>query len=293
MMTETTPKHPWLLAIRPKTLTGAVAPVVIGASLALHDVGEGFQWIPFILSLAFAVVMQIDANLANDYYDYLKGSDDEDRLGPKRAVSQGWISPRAMRIALAFVTISACLIGFPLVYYGGWWLVSIGVACAVFAFLYSTLFSYIALGDLLVLIFFGIVPVGFTYYIQAQDWTLPVTLCAIANGLVTDNLLIVNNYRDMDQDKAHNKRTLVVLTGRRTAFGLYVAFGFIAVALTTIALYIQNSLTNAPLLLIYIAIHIITAKKMLRRSGKELNITLGETARNIIIFAILTAIALI
>ena len=282
----------WIKASRPKTLTGAVAPVLIGGMLALHDIGEGFQWLPFILCLAFALVMQIDANFVNDYYDYIKGTDDEERLGPKRAVASGWITPKAMKRGIAVVTVIACLIGLPLAFYGGWWLVAIGLACVVFCFLYSTLFSYIALGDLLVIIFFGIVPVGFTYYIQTHDWTTAVTLCALANGLVTDNLLIVNNYRDIDQDRKHNKRTLVVLLGRQASFCLYVALGIIAIILALVALYLLGNTLWSPLLGIYGAIHLLTAAKMHRLTGADLNIILGATARNILIFALLLCFSL-
>ena len=283
----------WLKAIRPKTLTGALAPVLIGGMLALHDVGDQFRWLPFILCVAFALVMQIDANLANDYFDYLKGTDDEERLGPKRAVASGWITPKAMRRALIIVTALACLIGFPLAYFGGWWLIVVGLACVVFCFLYSTLFSYIAMGDLLVLIFFGIVPVGFTYYLQVGDWTLPVTLSAIANGLVTDNLLIVNNYRDIDQDRKHHKRTLVVLIGRKAAFWLYIALGIIAVALSFIALYLLGNVVFTPFLGVYLAIHFLTAWHMYRLTGAELNLILADTARNILIFALLLSLGII
>ncbi len=283
----------WTKAIRPKTLTGALAPVLIGGMIALHDIGDQFRWLPFLLCVVFALVMQIDANLANDYYDYLKGADDEERLGPKRAVASGWITPEAMGRALWIVTAIACLIGLPLAYYGGWWLIGIGVACVVFCFLYSTLFSYIAMGDLLVLVFFGIVPVGFTYYLQAGEWTLPVTLCAIANGLVTDNLLLVNNYRDIDQDRKHNKRTLVVLIGRQSAFWLYVSFGFIAVALAFIALHLLGNTIWTPLLGIYLGIHLLTAARMHQRTGTELNLSLADTARNILIFALLLSLAIL
>ena len=285
-------KSKWIKAIRPKTLTGALAPVLIGGMLALHDVGDSFRWLPFILCVVFALMMQIDANLANDYYDYLKGSDDEERLGPKRAVASGWITPQAMKRALWIVTVIACLIGLPLAYLGGWWLIGIGIACVVFCFLYSTLFSYIAMGDLLVLIFFGIVPVGFTYYLQTGEWTLPVTLCAIANGLVTDNLLIVNNYRDIDQDRKHNKRTLVVLIGRQSAFWLYVALGVIAVILSIIALYLLGCNIWMPLLGVYLGIHFLTAARMHRRIGRDLNLTLAETARNILIFALILCLVI-
>lgn len=146
----------WVLAARPKTLTGAAVPVMIGVSLAAKDVGwEHFQVIPAIFCFFFAFVMQIDANFINDYFDCIKGNDDkETRLGPKRACSEGWITLPAMRRGLIITTISAAILGLPLIIYGGLEMIIIGLVCVIFCFLYTTTLSYWGLGDLLVLIFF-------------------------------------------------------------------------------------------------------------------------------------------
>ena len=161
----------WFLAARPKTLSGAAVPVMIGLSLAYSDAGlyEGnvFNWTAAILCLLFAFIMQIDANFINDFVDYAKGTDNrETRLGPERACTQGWVSIEKMKHVIASTTVLACLVGLPLVYYGGLEMVLIGLLCVVFCFLYTTHLSYVGLGDLLVLVFFGIVPVSITYYIQ-------------------------------------------------------------------------------------------------------------------------------
>ena len=126
----------WLLAARPKTLTGAAVPVMIGLSLAWTHVDE-YQWLPAILCLLFAFIMQIDANFVNDYFDFLKGNDDETRLGPKRACAMGWVDAKVMRRAIIIVTVLACVVGLPLVLYGGLEMVLIGALCVLFCFLYT------------------------------------------------------------------------------------------------------------------------------------------------------------
>ena len=222
----------WLLAARPKTLTGAAVPVMLGCGLAAAD--GGFVLLPAVLCLAFALLMQIDANLINDLWDYLKGSDGEDRLGPERACAQGWITPKSMRRGIAATTLAACAAGCGLIAYGGWWLIAVGAACVLFAFLYTAgpyPLAYHGWGDMLVLLFFGFVPVGCTYYVLCGGWTWQVAVVAAACGLVIDTLLMVNNYRDREQDARSGKRTLVVRLGERAGQRLYLLSGFAAAAL--------------------------------------------------------------
>ena len=169
----------WFLAARPKTLTGAAVPVMIGLSLAWKDAqqyaGDVFNWWAAALCLLFAFIMQIDANFINDFVDYAKGTDDrETRLGPERACTQGWVSIERMRHAIAATTVLACLVGLPLVWFGGLEMVLIGILCVVFCFLYTTHLSYMGLGDVLVLVFFGLIPVSITYYIQLHTTTVEV-----------------------------------------------------------------------------------------------------------------------
>lgn len=122
----------WILAARPKTLTGAITPVMIGSALAYMD--GHFQWLPALICCLFAGLMQIAANFINDLFDYLKGTDREDRLGPERACAQGWISPRAMRNGIIVTVLFACLIGSALLFYAGWELIIVGLLCVLFAF---------------------------------------------------------------------------------------------------------------------------------------------------------------
>ena len=174
MEIKTNSPKAWLLATRPKTLTGAFIPVVLAAALAHHD--GCLDWAIASLCLLFAGGMQIAANLINDLYDFLKGTDREDRLGPERACAQGWITPSAMKIGIWVSIAISCGFGLGALAltwqqlpWHGMELVALGLSCVVFAFLYTKVFSYLGLGDVLVLVFFGFVPVCGTYYLMAFD----------------------------------------------------------------------------------------------------------------------------
>lgn len=287
----------WILASRPKTLTGAAVPVMIGTALALRDSVWQINVIPAILCFLFAFVMQIDANFVNDYFDFVRGNDDETRLGPRRACAQGWVTLPAMKIALVITTVLACMIGLPLVIYGGLKMILIGVACVAFCFLYTTRLSYIGLGDTLVLLFFGIVPVTMTYYLEMQSpmqqLTLEVFLASLSCGLIIDTLLIVNNYRDINNDKKSGKRTLVVLLGASASRMLYLGIGFVAV-LIGIVFSFNGSIWATVLPCIYLVLHSLTYRKMVEiNEGKALNKILGATARNIFFYGLLVSIGLL
>ena len=210
----------WLLAARPKTLAGAAVPVMLGCALAAAD--GWFQIVPAILCFLFAFLMQIDANFINDFFDYLKGSDREDRLGPERACAQGWITLEAMKRGIALTTMLACVVGALLLFYSGAEMIPVGLLCILFAFLYTAgpyPLAYHGWGDVLVIIFFGFVPVGCTYYVMCHDWTWNVTIASVVCGMIIDTLLMVNNYRDREQDALSGKKTLVVRCRQRTYMG--------------------------------------------------------------------------
>ncbi|KGF52710.1 1,4-dihydroxy-2-naphthoate octaprenyltransferase [Prevotella amnii] len=294
----------WILAARPKTLSGAAVPVMIGITLAFNIKGwQELQLIPAVLCLLFAFIMQIDANFINDYYDCLKGNDNSDtRLGPRRACSEGWISLSAMKRGIIITTILACLCGLPLAFFGGWEMVIIGIICVIFCFLYTTTLSYLALGDVLVLCFFGIIPVCLTYFLCTNNDTLTeipyqVLLISIACGLIIDTLLIVNNYRDYENDKSNGKMTLVTHIGQKYSALLYFALGLIGAHITGILILKQHRLIDfllaTLLMLVYLTLHARTYRKMKKTQGKELNKILGKTARNIFIFGLLTTISFI
>lgn len=283
--------HAWILAARPKTLTGACIPIFIASALAWND-GK-FQWKPAIICFAFACLMQIAANFINDLYDFLKGSDRSDRLGPERACAQGWISSGAMKIGITLTIILACTLGLLLLSYGGLWLIAIGIACVVFAFLYTLVLSYYGLGDLLVLVFFGFVPVIGTYYVQAGTVTFNVIICSIISGFLIDTLLIINNYRDRDTDKATGKHTLIAQLGERFGRYDYLVTGLLA-WICCIFFLIEGHTWAFILPMVYIPMHIRTWREMtIIHKGKALNRILGLTSRNMLFFAILLCLGLL
>ncbi len=302
-MVKTNSVKAWLLATRPKTLSAAAVPVMIGTAFAWRNTSEQFNWIPAILCLLFAWIMQIDSNLVNDYFDFKKGNDDETRLGPKRACSEGWITSDAMVWGILITTLLGCMTGIPLILYGGLEMVMVGIACVVFCFLYTTLFSYHGLGDILVLLFFGIIPVCCTYYVcmplHQQIPTGEVIASSIACGLAIDALLIVNNYRDIDNDRSNSKITLAVRLGESKTRRLYESIGYIAAGIMIILVFfdlyqIDKLIPTYALYLIYIILHRQSYKEMKRiNKGAKLNQVLGLTARNILVFGLLSVAAIL
>jgi len=295
---ETNSVKAWLLAARPKTLSGAAVPVMIGVSLAYIDAqayDEGvFSWFAAVLCFLFAFVMQIDANFINDFFDFANGTDNvETRLGPRRACAQGWVKLESMKKAIAFTTCLACVIGLPLIWYGGLEMILIGALCVVFCFLYTTHLSYMGLGDLLVLIFFGVVPVCISYYVQLHTVTWQVFLASLACGLVIDALLIINNFRDRDTDREAGKKTIIVRMGAEAGLQLYLGVGIGALILG--GTFWMNAHPLAFFLpFIYFILHVFTYLKIKRiDKGKALNLCLGETARNIFIYGLCVSIGLL
>ena len=219
----------WLEATRPKTLPAAVAPVLLGSAMAYAN--ESFNVVAAVICLLFALLIQIGTNFANDYLDGIRGTDTEERLGPQRAVAAGLIAPGLMKTATIAVLAVGFCVGLALIPFGGWWLLGIGLASVTCAWLYTGgpyPFAYNGLGDVFVVLFFGLIAVGCTYYVQALTIPLDVVLLGLGCGLLVNNILVVNNYRDIAEDKQANKRTLVVLLGRNFALYQYVASSAIA-----------------------------------------------------------------
>jgi 1,4-dihydroxy-2-naphthoate octaprenyltransferase len=284
----------WWLAVRPKTLAAAITPVIVACALASRD--GAFHLRPALICFVFALLAQIISNLANDYFDYRKGSDNEERLGPQRAVAQGWIKPGVMlSVTLVLLAVDLC-IGLLLVRYGGWLLVGVGALIALFALAYSGgpyPLAYHGWGDVCVFVFFGIVPVGFTYYVQAQTWTTGATLCGAACGLVIINILVANNYRDRETDAKAGKRTSIVRFGERFGRYFYLCNGVVAV-LCCQYFWLSGSYAAALLPIAYLLVHIRTWREMISiGKGQALIVILGKTARNALIFGILLSIGLL
>jgi 1,4-dihydroxy-2-naphthoate polyprenyltransferase len=216
--------HVWLAAMRPRTLPAAVAPVLVGSALAWRD--GRFVLAVTVLCLVFALFVQIGTNFANDYYDFVRGADTAARVGPRRAVAAGLVAPATMRHAMWAVFAVAFASGLGLIAWGGPWLLVVGVASIVCGIAYTGgpwPLGYHGLGDLFVFLFFGLVAVGATYFVQAGHLTTGAVLAAVPIGLLTTNILVVNNYRDADTDAAAGKRTLVVRFGRGFARAQFTA----------------------------------------------------------------------
>ena len=235
----------WLEATRPKTLPAAIAPVLLGTSMSFN--AESIDPLPALICLGFALLVQIGTNLANDYLDGIKGTDTELRLGPRRAVASGLVAPDTMKyVAIGVLTVSFFL-GLSLIAFGGWWLLVVGFSSVACAWLYTGgpyPLAYNGLGDIFVILFFGIIAVACTYYVQVGEITSDVVLLGLSIGLIVNNILLVNNYRDFEEDRKASKRTLVVLFGRRMAQRQYLGSLLIAgavlgwLALKSYGLYI-------------------------------------------------------
>lgn len=277
--------------MRLRTLPVSVAGVLAACGYA---VGDGcFDWLPALFCLLFAVLCQIASNFANEYFDYRAGRDRVGREGPRRGVTEGDIAPKAMLDATLRTLSIAAGVGLSLTLWGGLWLIPVGLAVGLAVFAYSAgpwPLSTHCLGEVAVLVFFGIVPVNFTYYIMALEWSLPVFLGSVAIGLMGANVLIVNNYRDFDDDRAVGKHTLATVLGRRRMPWLYVANAVGAVAFMAGTWYPLGWLWNVvPPLYLYWSIS--AAVRMSRLEGARLNKYLGVTSMGMFAYALLFLIS--
>ncbi|MSU69597.1 MAG: 1,4-dihydroxy-2-naphthoate polyprenyltransferase [Opitutaceae bacterium] len=284
----------WLGAVRLQTLPAAVAPVLVGSALAWHD--GRFNAGAALLCLGFALLIQIGTNLANDYYDFVKGADSAARIGPRRAVAAGLVTPTAMRRAMLSVFAAAFLLGVSLILWGGPWLLVIGVASIASGIAYTGgpwPLGYHGLGDIFVFIFFGLVAVVTTYYVQAGRVIPEAFIAAVPIGLLAANILLVNNYRDAGTDAAASKRTLVVRFGPGFAQGQFIVS--LVIALLMPVLLLGRGYSPAvllPLLLIPLAWRHVWRL----RDGKtpaELILLLGDTGRLLALYALLLGAGLV
>ena len=277
----------WIEATRLRTLPVSTAGVVVASGYAYND--GSFKWQPALLCFLFAVLAQVASNFANEYFDYVNGSDKKGREGFRRGVTEGDITPRAMLLATFGTLAVACAVGCCLIPFGGWQLIPMGVVIAIFALAYSAgpyPLSRIGLGDVAVFVFFGLVPVCLTYYLQTGKVVGEIVAASAAVGLMGCNVLIVNNYRDMEDDREAGKRTTVVRFGRRTASVVYFLSGIVAVVLTSPLLVGKHWLCFiAPA--VYVCLHCSTWQLIRRSRGAALNPLLGATARNMLVYSLL------
>lgn len=278
----------WIEAMRLRTLPVSVAGVISAAGCAAYY--NSFKPLPFLICLVFALLAQIVSNFANEYFDYRNGLDRKGRQGFRRGVTEGDISPSAMRNATFGLLAVDCLVGLSLLHWGPWWLILVGIAICIFAIAYSTgpyPLSHHGFGDIAVIIFFGLVPVLLTTFVLTGSWEmLPVTLpVSIAIGLMGANVLIVNNYRDADDDRAVNKFTTVVIFGRKKMGLVYFINGLLAVILIEVATIGRIPIIWQIFPLVYINLHYLLWVKLRNSEGAELNPVLGQTARLMLLIA--------
>lgn len=268
--------------------------MAVGTALAWTD--GGFRPAVAALCLLFALLMQCTANLVNDLWDFLKGADQPDRLGPDRAFAKGFITPGAMKAGIAAFTLAAAAAGCGLLWFGGWKLIFVGAACIVFAYFYTAgpyPLAYHGLGDAAVIVFFGLVPVLFTYWLQTGTWTWETVVAALACGLVIDTMLMVNNFRDREEDARCGKRTIVVCLGAGVGRWGYLALGTGAMVLC-LTLLAAGRTWAALLPLVYWVLFFATWRRMVRIDhGEQLNVCLAQTARNMLLFGVLFTLGIL
>lgn len=286
----------WILAARPKTLPAAVVPVALGSALAFVD--GGFALFPALVCLSFALLIQVGTNFANDYFDYVKGADTAERIGPTRAVAAGWISPGAMRWATAAVFILSIAVGALLLPYGGPWLLVVGLLSVLCGVAYTGgpyPLGYHGWGDLFVFIFFGLVATGFTYFVQTGFWSAGAWILGCVPGALAANILVVNNLRDATTDAKAGKRTLVVRWGTGWGEAQYIAMWTLAYAVT---LYLGWRLDSVfpllPWLLLAWAGQLsVSLRRSQGRGPRRWGSLLGSTALLMTLFGALLTLGLV
>ncbi|MGI9050111.1 MAG: 1,4-dihydroxy-2-naphthoate polyprenyltransferase [Rubrobacteraceae bacterium] len=282
----------WALAARPKTLWAAVVPVVVGTAMAVE--AGGFHALSALFALLGAVLIQVGTNYINDYYDFLKGADTVSRKGPVRALQSGLVSPETTRRAAALVFALAVVDGLYLVWRGGWPVLLIGLLSIAAGVLYTAgrySLAYLGLADVFVVLFFGPVAVGGTYYVQTLGVNAVVLFAAFGPGLLSAAILLVNNVRDIDEDRRANKKTLVVRLGRKTGVALYALCAG-AAALIPVVLYLVTGEHPWAMISLVILPLVVPIVRTLASSKNPvaLNPMLGATSRLLLIYGLLFSI---
>ena len=281
----------WLLAARPKTLWAAIAPVIIGTAMAYES--ERFHLLSAIAALVGAVMIQIGTNFANDYFDFKKGADEHNRLGPTRMTQAGLISPNAMRLAMIIAFKLALLAGMYLVYRGGVPIVVIGLLSILLGILYTAgkyALGYIGLADLFVLLFFGPVAVGGTYYVQTLQINWPVIVAGFAPGLFSVAILTVNNLRDIEGDKNVGKKTLPVRFGAGFAKFEYLLSVVVACIIPGVIFLLFDAPIYSVITVVIILAAIPSFKLVFNSRGIVLNDVLASTGKLLLLYAVIFSI---
>jgi 1,4-dihydroxy-2-naphthoate octaprenyltransferase len=292
-MATVSARSAWWLAIRPATLTASAAPVLVGTGAAWAD-GK-FALGPALAALVGAALLQVGANFANDVFDFERGADNADRLGPQRATQQGWISAAQMKRAMWLAFAGATAVGLYLTWVAGWPVLALGLLSIAAAYLYTggpKPYGYLGLGDLAVFVFFGFGAVAGTYYVQALSVSLLALLASIPIGALATAILVVNNLRDIETDARAGKNTLAVRLGDGPTRGYYLLL--LAVAYLVPVLLWWRGYAGLWALLPWLSLPLALqlARRMRHERGLALNGCLVRTAHLEVVFGLLFALGL-
>ncbi|MDA0986169.1 MAG: 1,4-dihydroxy-2-naphthoate polyprenyltransferase [Bacteroidetes bacterium] len=284
----------WITAARPKTLLAAVVPVLVGSSVAFQQ--KMFKPQLAIVALICSLLIQIGTNFVNDLFDFIKGADNKNRVGPKRIMLEGLVTINEMKLAIKIVFGVCFLLGLFLVYSSGWIILLIGIISIIAGIIYTAgplPLAYNGLGDVAVFIFFGFVATVGSYYLQTLQINYFIFLCSVPVGALITNILVVNNYRDREQDKSVGKKTLAVILGDKLTRLEYILLFVMAyfVPIILFLFYKINATILLPLATIPLAIKLILMIYRLR--GSDLNATLEQTAKLSAIYGLLFVVGLL
>ncbi len=286
--------HKWIIAIRLKTLPAAISPVLLGSSLS-YKYGY-FSSLIFFMTLFAAILIQIGTNFANDVYDFEKGTDRDDRLGPVRATQAGLISPKKMKFSMLGTFSIAILVGCYLAWIGGLPIVFIGIASIIAGIAYTGgpyPLGYNGFGELFVFLFFGIIAVPGTYFLQAGTFTYLSIWLGSCMGMLSAAILVVNNIRDIDTDKVTGKKTLAVYFGILFS---YIEFIILIIGPYLILLYLMiNKNLDSSIYIVFLSLPIGLKLiiELITNTGIKLNTVLSSTAKLLFIFSLLCSIGLV
>jgi 1,4-dihydroxy-2-naphthoate octaprenyltransferase len=284
----------WWTATRPRTLSIAATPVLVGTALALAE-GASLAWLAMLAALCCALLIQVGTNLHNDAADFEHGTDRADRIGPLRVTAAGWASPAAVRRAAAISFALALLLGFYLVFIGGWPILAAGIASLLAGWAYSGgryPISHTPLGELFVLIFFGLVAVAGSHWLQLRAWSPNAWLAGIVVGMPAAAVLLVNNYRDLEDDIRSGRRTLAAVMGRENSRLVYAALMLLPYAV--LLLLALHGMQGALLGLLASPFSASLIRRLQHTEpGPQLNLLLAGTAQAGFALGLLLAIGLL
>jgi 1,4-dihydroxy-2-naphthoate octaprenyltransferase len=287
------PLRLWFVAARPRTLPAAIAPVLVGTALAASE--DVFKPLRFVCALIGSIFIQIGTNLANDYSDARRGADTEDRLGPVRVTAGGLVPPKRVLVWTWVAFGIAVAAGSYLIAVAGWELLAVGVASIVAGILYTggpKPYGYEGLGELFVFLFFGVVAVAGSYFVQTEDLTRAAFDLSVPVGLLSAAILVVNNVRDIETDRRAGKRTLAVRLGRERARWLFVLMIVVAYAGLIGLAFELSAWVLLPLLTIPLALPLVRTVRT-RADGASLNAALAGTGQLLAAFSLLLAIGVL